>query len=273
MLTLTSSNHFDRPSTPTQRSTVSSANSAGGSSSCGSIHMNSPNTTTNNRNASIAAHNANGVNVDTTTIDCIPKDNDFYKLIMQLKSLLGPDKGLSSEDVDIEQVRALMESYTSNDLDWLKLALHDPSRNYSRNGIINLNGNANLLILVWSPGKSSAIHDHAKAHCCMKILSGELMESLYEFPHGEGSKLKCKKETLLQRDVVGYISDNIGLHKISNPSNDKIAVSLHLYTPPYAALYGCSMYEASNGRRHHVDMSKYYSWQGQLVNPKEGSTC
>jgi hypothetical protein len=31
----------------------------------------------------------------------------------------------------------------------------------------------NQLILVWSPGKSSAIHDHANAHCVMKVYSTE----------------------------------------------------------------------------------------------------
>ncbi|KAG7666345.1 uncharacterized protein J8A68_000114 [[Candida] subhashii] len=212
------------------------------------------------------------VEINGTEINCLPEDSEFLKLIKELKKILGPDKGLSSDDVDVDQVRHLMESYVSNESDWEKLALYDPSRAYSRNGIINLNGNANLLILVWAPGKSSAIHDHANAHCCMKILAGELVESLYDVPTNEG-KLEVKKKTTLNRDEVGYISDNIGLHRISNPLTDRVSVSLHLYTPPYAAMFGCSMYEASNGRKHHVDMSKYYSWQGKLVNETDASNC
>lgn len=200
---------------------------------------------------------------------------EFAKLITNLKNLLGKDKGLASEDIDIEKVKEIMENYTSNEEEWGKFALHDPSRNYSRNGIVDINGNANLLILVWSPGKSSAIHDHANAHCCMKILKGELTESLYEIPdESEGEhELKPKKETDLNRDVVGYISDDIGLHRISNNLQNEYSVSLHLYTPPYASMYGCSMYEAKNGKKHHVDMSKYYSWQGELVTKEGHSTC
>lgn len=213
-----------------------------------------------------------GHQVNGTTIDNVDKSSGFYKLIMQLKELLG-GKGLSSEDIDVEKVKELMENYESKEADWSHLALHDLTRNYSRNGIINLNGNANLLILVWSPGKSSAIHDHANAHCCMKIIKGELKESLYDIPDHTGDELKPKKETTLYRDQVGYISDTIGLHKITNPLKDEVSVSLHLYTPPYAALYGCGMYEASNGRKHHVDMSKYYSWQGELVNDDDALTC
>ncbi|WEJ95600.1 cysteine dioxygenase [Yamadazyma tenuis] len=190
-------------------------------------------------------------------------DNNFGRLIRSLKAALGPNKGLSCKDIDIEHIKCLMEQYEARDDDWLKYALHDPSRPYTRNGIINLNGNANLLILCWSPGKGSAIHDHANAHCCMKILKGNLMESLYDMPQTEGQPLVCKKETVLKNQEVGYIADDIGLHKISNPDSE-VSVSLHLYTPPYASMYGCSMYEAGNGKKHHVDMSKYYSWQGQV---------
>ncbi|CAH6723303.1 cysteine dioxygenase Cdg1p [[Candida] jaroonii] len=189
-------------------------------------------------------------------------------LINELKKHLG-GKGLSCKDINVEEIQKIMESYEAADEDWAKYGLHDSSRNYTRNGIVNINGNANLLILCWSPGKSSAIHDHANAHCVMKILKGNLKESLYNIPNGEAMELK--KETILQTQQVGYISDDIGLHKISNP-DDTVSVSLHLYTPPYASLYGCSMYDA-NGVKHHVDMSKYYSWQGELVNKNGGSTC
>lgn len=204
--------------------------------------------------------------------DEIP-NNKFGKLIEDLKKILGPDKGLSSEDIDVDKIKEVMELYESDELEWGKYALNDPSRSYTRNGVIDLNGNANLLILVWNPAKSSAIHDHANAHCCMKILKGTLKESLYDFPEQVGNELVPKKETLLHREDVGYISDDIGLHKISNPLDNEVSVSLHLYTPPYASLYGCSMYEAGNGKRHHVDMSKYYSYQGKLINPKDSSAC
>lgn len=200
-------------------------------------------------------------------------DNNFGRLIKQLRQILGPNKGISSEDVDVEHICEVMEQYASDELEWGKYALHDGTRAYSRNGVVDINGNANLLILVWSPGKASAIHDHANAHCCMKVIKGQLKETLYDIPKEEGSLLQAKQETVLERGEVGYISDDIGLHKISNPLEDQVSVSLHLYTPPYAARYGCSMYEASSGRKHHVDMSKYYSWQGVLVNPKGSLNC
>lgn len=204
----------------------------------------------------------------------LPEDmgDSFAQLIMDLKGILGPNKGISSEDVDVEHIKEVMEQYSSNEAEWGRYALHDKLRNYTRNGVVDINGNANLLILVWSPGKSSAIHDHANAHCCMKILKGKLQELLYDIPKEE-CQLTPKKETVLHTEEVGYISDKIGLHKISNPLDSDYAVSLHLYTPPYASMYGCLMYESGNGKKHHVDMSKYYSWQGRLVNAKDSLEC
>lgn len=191
-------------------------------------------------------------------------DNALGDLVAELKALLGTTKGLSSLDIDVAKVKLLMEKYTLDEAHWGRFALADASKGYTRNGLLNINGNANLLILVWSPGKGLAIHDHANAHCCMKVLKGELTEELYDVPTHEGT-MRCRLKSVLKRDEVGYISDQIGLHRISNDTRE-FAVSLHLYTPPYALLYGCSMYELKTARRHHVDMSKYYSWQGTLVS-------
>lgn len=204
--------------------------------------------------------------------DDLVLDSDFGVLVEKLRAVLGTS-GLASDDVDVTHVRQIMEQYTLNEKDWARFALLDITRNYTRNGIVNINGNANLLVLVWSPGKGSAIHDHANAHCCMKILKGELTESLYDVPDHEGKSMVPRQVSTLRRDDVGYISDTIGLHRISNESTSDFAVSLHLYTPPYAALYGCSMYETATLKKHHVNMSRYYSWQGKVLNAKDASTC
>lgn len=199
-------------------------------------------------------------------------DNNFGKLIDDLRDILGT-KGLLSDDVDINEIRHVMEEYKSDETEWGKFALCDATKGYTRNGVVNINGNANLLVLVWSPGKGSAIHDHANAHCCMKVIKGQLTENLYDVPETEGQEMVPRQVTVLHRDEVGYISDDIGLHKISNASTEDFAVSLHLYTPPYASLYGCSMHESGNLRKHHVNMSKYYSWQGNVLNQKTASSC
>lgn len=71
------------------------------------------------------------------------------------------------------------------------------------------------LILVWTPGKESPVHDHAGSHCVMKVLQGSLKETQYRWPErkvteeSQHSPLQVQGTTLLSRDDVTYISDNV----------------------------------------------------------------
>lgn len=94
------------------------------------------------------------------------------------------------------------------------------------------------LILVWTPGKQSPIHDHANSHCVMKVsynqilslettlqmsdcektpqvLRGSLKETLYTWPDrnvvnaGKPSPLRIQKETVYANNQVTYMSDNV----------------------------------------------------------------
>lgn len=64
----------------------------------------------------------------------------------------------------------------------------------------------------------------------MKVLAGELQETLYEMPNTaptDPKPLTAKSSTVHGIDDVTYISDTIGLHRIHNPNSERIAVSLH----------------------------------------------
>lgn len=83
------------------------------------------------------------------------------------------------------------------------------------------------LILVWTPGKGSPIHDHGNAHCVMKILHGDLTETRYDFPDGDEAKpMEVKSEAVHSKNQVAYMADELGLHRVSNQGTD-YAVSLH----------------------------------------------
>ncbi|SLM35564.1 cysteine dioxygenase [Lasallia pustulata] len=193
----------------------------------------------------------------------------FQQLVQDLCNVLGPSSGLDSADVNPLDLQKLMQGYTSTEAEWQKYAWGDPSRTYTRNLVDKGNGKSNLLVLVWTPGRGSPIHDHADAHCVMKILKGSLKETLYTWPDrnmvndGKASPLKIEKETMYHRDQVTYISDKIGLHRISNPDPDNIAVSLHLYTPPNAAIVGCNLYDEQTGKPSHVPQGSFFSELGQ----------
>lgn len=83
------------------------------------------------------------------------------------------------------------------------------------------------LVLVWTPGKGSPIHDHGNAHCLMKILKGNLTETRYEFPteNVEGP-MKVISEKTYKENAVAYMADELGVHSVSNRGSE-FAVSLH----------------------------------------------
>lgn len=192
--------------------------------------------------------------------------NNFQNLVSDINSILGPSNGINSSGINIQDLKDAMLGYTSVESEWTKYAFADTSRAYTRNLVNSGNGKSNLLILVWTPGKGSPIHDHANAHCVMKILKGELKETLYGWPcqrdenatpcavagtegdcpsteHTcsagpeplEPAALQVQRSTIYEKEQVTYMSDKLGLHRIENPSSNELAVSLHLYTVSSAA--------------------------------------
>lgn len=77
----------------------------------------------------------------------------------------------------------------------------------------------------------------------MKILDGQVEESVYRSPDS-GTGAKLKRQMLLGPGESTYIHDKIGLHRISNPSSEHPAVSLHLYSPPITR---CKWFNEASG--------------------------
>jgi cysteine dioxygenase len=61
----------------------------------------------------------------------------------------------------------------------------------------------------------------------MKILKGSLRETRYNYPEAPDMAPKAVKETTYMENEITYMSDELGLHKISNPDPYSLAVSLH----------------------------------------------
>ena len=73
---------------------------------------------------------------------------------------------------------SLLRAYESNSEHWMAYAYADPSKEYTRNLVCELPGIFNLMILVWTPGKASAVHDHTESHCLMKVRLQKLVATL-----------------------------------------------------------------------------------------------
>ncbi|KAH1492478.1 hypothetical protein LV164_000648 [Aspergillus fumigatus] len=172
-------------------------------------------------------------------------DNAFENLVLDLSAALGPSSGLDSDDVNPLDIQRLMEQYVSNPEEWRPFALGDNSRGYTRNLIDQGNGKSNL------------------------VLKGSLQETLYTWPdqdklrNGQPSSPQIIKKTTYTENQVTYMSDKLGLHKISNPDPHNPAVSLHLYTPPNAATYGFCVFDEKTGKASRVKQSDFYSIRGE----------
>lgn len=68
------------------------------------------------------------------------------------------------------------------------------------------------MVLCWGEGHGSSIHDHANAHCFMKMLAGDLCEIRFEWPKNERemekaiAPMKEISRKSLHTDEVCYIN-------------------------------------------------------------------
>ncbi|XP_024085479.1 cysteine dioxygenase type 1 [Cimex lectularius] len=183
----------------------------------------------------------------------------------------GLRQAFSGDKVNIEFVSDLLKSYTSNPQEWKKFAKFDRYR-YTRNLIDEGNGKYNLMLLCWGEGHGSAIHDHADAHCFMKILEGKLSEVRFAWPDekevyiadDEYNPMKETGRTTLRTNEVCYINDSLGLHRVENPSSSEPAVSLHLYCPPFDQ---CHVFNQQTGHKS-VAKVTFWSKYGSKPDPK-----
>lgn len=88
----------------------------------------------------------------------------------KLKMLLDDIRELFSNPnnvVNIAQVEKTLLSYNLSRQDWQKFSVFCPGR-YTRN-LVDEHEKYNVMILNWSNGVSSTVHDHSGAHCFMKV--------------------------------------------------------------------------------------------------------
>ena len=89
--------------------------------------------------ARINEHIDNGISLGARNPDA------FYRLVEDLSNILGPSSGLDSAEVDPEDLQNLMAAYVSRKSEWVRYALGDPSRTYTRNLVDRGNGKSNLV--------------------------------------------------------------------------------------------------------------------------------
>lgn len=171
-------------------------------------------------------------------------------------------RSLSAEFArDLAGTRAaqILVEYASRHDDWRRFAL-SARDHYTRN-LVFRNAQFEMLVLCWSAGQRSPIHNHAGQHCWMAVLDGEMEETLFRAPSPEGPLAAGRSMRLVSRGVA-YIDDGIALHRVA-PVGDGGGVSLHLYSRPIDA---CNVYDEGTGRVERRQLA-YDSIDGRPVEP------
>ncbi|KAL6423891.1 hypothetical protein ACFW04_010373 [Cataglyphis niger] len=208
-------------------------------------------------------------NVPGEKLSCLVENTEKLgrEKVFTLRELIDALHEVFQKDhVNIDYVQDLMTSYKSNPVEWKKFAKFDRYR-YTRNLVDEGNGRFNLMVLCWGEGHGSAIHDHANAHCVMKVLQGKLCETRYAWPDNfqmeeNVKELKELERNTLETNEICYINDTLGLHRVENPSAINPAVSLHLYSPPFST---CSVFNKQTGQRSTCNVT-FWSKYGERRN-------
>ncbi len=129
------------------------------------------------------------------------------------------------------RVAESIAKYALTHQDWRDFALFDQA-SYTRN-LVCKTERFEMLLLCWSPGQVTPIHNHEGQRCWMGVLDGRVEETLFHLPSPANPKLSSADSKRHDRGTVAFISDDIAWHRIAQVGAER-AVSLHLYSRPIA---------------------------------------
>ncbi|GAA0702771.1 putative metal-dependent enzyme (double-stranded beta helix superfamily) [Dyella sp. SG562] len=91
-----------------------------------------------------------------------------------------------------------------------------------------------VVAMTWGPGQGTPIHDHCGMWCVEGVWSGALEVVQYERLAGENDQWRFQPVGSIQAGPgsAGSLIPPHEYHTIRNPSDDAVAVSLHIYSGP-----------------------------------------
>jgi predicted metal-dependent enzyme (double-stranded beta helix superfamily) len=99
-----------------------------------------------------------------------------------------------------------------------------------------------IIAMTWGPGQGTPIHDHAGMWCVEGVWEGFLEVTPYELLETRDGRYRFESRGTMNAGPgsAGSLIPPHEYHTIRNPSDDAIAVSLHIYRGPMNA---CSVFQ------------------------------
>ena len=119
---------------------------------------------------------------------------------------------------------------------------------YTRNCIVDTE-KFELTLICWCEGHQTQIHDHGGEECWVKVIEGELKETIYK--KNEEGELNIVKSSISKPNEVTYMKDFMGFHRLENLSK-KRSMSLHLYAKP---IRKCTIFDEDSKTFVNKDLS------------------
>ncbi|AKC85560.1 cysteine dioxygenase family protein [Pseudoxanthomonas suwonensis] len=103
-----------------------------------------------------------------------------------------------------------------------------------------------VIAMTWGPGQGTRIHDHDGAWCVEGVWHGRLAITQYEPSGRDGERWRFAGMGTIEASPgsAGSLIPPHEYHAIRNPSDDDIAVSLHVYQRP---LLRCHVFVPDEG--------------------------
>eukprot|EP00697_Spironema_sp_BW2_P014131 gnl/Spiro4/4506_TR2236_c0_g1_i1.p1 gnl/Spiro4/4506_TR2236_c0_g1~~gnl/Spiro4/4506_TR2236_c0_g1_i1.p1 ORF type:complete len:806 (+),score=180.07 gnl/Spiro4/4506_TR2236_c0_g1_i1:33-2420(+) len=198
------------------------------------------------------------------------KEEGLYVLVAALKECFNKHQGKFSCELNSE-ICGILRQLNFDRREWQQY-MHFGDQIYTRN-LLASDKNFSLILNCWHMKQGTPIHTHesnsVKPHCWMRVLEGQLKMSKYRCPRGH----QCEDPYIhvserfsenygppIEEHVFtpsctnlacAYMCCDVGLHKMENPSDTDVAVSLHLYSPPY--IFCC--YQDSEGKQSEIPVA------------------
>ena len=139
------------------------------------------------------------------------------QLIKQLSA-----KTHNQTTLNVFEIFPLVNTYTNED--WknaLTFENHKP-----KNTLLFQDEHLKVILIQWDSFQQSSKHGHPAGGGLVKVLSGNLVESLFDSHNPD----KMISKQRLASGSISFVHDDIAHHIVENPSRQH-AVSLHIYAP------------------------------------------
>ncbi len=96
------------------------------------------------------------------------------------------------------------------------------------------NEHAELLVLCWRPGHYTSIHDHNGSYSAIRVVTGLMHETIYDYDETDGLRLSASREWTPGHITTADIPD---IHRIGNAEDSgRDMITLHCYSPPFETI-------------------------------------